>query len=230
MCVDMASLFMNFGKMSLRRGVAQLALPSPAQGCYLRKATNSEAGVQRQDTIIPGVAILTPDRFGDARGFFEETYNARTLAGLGIDTNFVQDNHSLSERTGTLRGLHFQAPPHAQAKLVRCGRGRFLDVAVDIRQGSPAFGKWVAVELSFENGKMLYMPEGIAHGLVTRAPATEVVYKCSDFYAPETEGAVIWNDPDIGIDWRLDGDPVLSGKDASAPLLSEIETPFVYGG
>lgn len=186
--------------------------------------------VQIEKTPIRDLLVLTPKRFGDARGFFSETYNAGVMSGLGIDTVFVQDNHSLSEAAGTLRGLHFQAPPHAQTKLVRCGRGALFDVAVDIRKGSPTFGQWYGAELSFENARQMLIPAGFAHGFVTRAPATEVVYKCSDTYAPQTEGAIIWNDPDLAIDWGLTGDPILSDKDRQAPRLAELDSPFEYEG
>lgn len=186
-------------------------------------------GLEVTPLDIPAVLRIVPQRFGDARGFFSETYNRDAFAAAGIDTFFVQDNHSLSATAGTIRGLHFQAPPRAQAKLVRCGRGRLFDVAVDIRRGSPSFGRWVGAELSFENGHMLLVPAGFAHGFVTLEPDTEIVYKCSDTYAPETEGAIRWDDPDIGIDWPLAGAaPQLSGKDAAAPRLAEIESPFTY--
>jgi dTDP-4-dehydrorhamnose 3,5-epimerase len=186
--------------------------------------------LQIEETALPGVLILTPRRFGDARGFFAETWNRRLLAGHGIATDFVQDNHSLSAQANTLRGLHFQAPPHAQAKLVRCGRGRLFDVAVDIRRGSPTYGRWVGVELSAENGRQLLIPEGFLHGFVTREPDTEIVYKCSDFYEPSADGAVRFDDPAIGIDWGLTGDPVLSAKDAAAPTLAALGTPFIWEG
>lgn len=187
--------------------------------------------VQIEDTRLEGVKILTPRRFGDSRGFFSESYSRRVLAEAGIDIEFVQDNHSLSIQAGTVRGLHFQAPPHAQDKLVRCGRGALFDVAVDIRRGSPTYGEWVGVELTFENGRQLLIPAGFAHGFVTRAPETEIVYKCSDYYAPETEGAVIWDDPEIGIDWGLGGQaPHLSEKDAAARPLAELESPFTLEG
>ncbi len=182
-----------------------------------------------EETSLPGLLVVTPARHGDERGFFSESWNRAALAEQGIDIDFVQDNHSLSQNVGTVRGLHFQAPPHAQAKLVRCGRGRLYDVAVDIRAGSPTFGKWVGVELSFENGKQILVPEGFLHGFVTLEPETEIIYKCSDYYAPESDGAVRYNDPEIGIDWGITPDQaVISEKDAAAPLLSEIETPFVY--
>lgn len=180
-----------------------------------------------QDTALPGVKLITPRRFGDHRGFFAETYSAQALAQAGVQTVFVQDNHSLSQTRGTIRGLHFQAPPHAQAKLVRCGRGALFDVAVDIRAGSSTYGQWVGYELSFENGCQLLIPAGFAHGFMTLRDDTEIVYKCSDFYAPDTEGALVWDDPDIGIDWPLDGiTPVLSEKDTAAPGLAGFQTPF----
>ncbi len=187
--------------------------------------------MQIEQTALEGVLLLTPRRFGDHRGFFAETYSARVLAEAGVGTVFVQDNHSLSEAAGTVRGLHFQAPPHAQAKLVRCGRGALFDVAVDIRRRSPTYGRWVGYELSFDNGRQLLVPEGFAHGFMTLTEGTEIVYKCSDFYAPDTEGALRWDDADVGIDWPLDvAAPVLSGKDAEAPLLRDLDSPFVMEG
>jgi len=172
--------------------------------------------------------LLTPARHGDHRGFFGETYKRRRYAEFGITDDFIQDNHSLSRAVGTLRGLHFQAPPQPQGKLVRCGRGAIVDVAVDIRRGSPSFGKWVGYPLTAENGHQLYVPVGYAHGFVTLEPDSEIVYKCSDYYAPETEGAVRWDS--CGIDWPLSGDPILSDKDAIAPALADFDSPFIYGG
>lgn len=187
--------------------------------------------MERIETDLPGVLILTPRRFGDARGFFSETWNRRTMAGLGVEIDFVQDNHSLSAEVGTIRGLHFQAPPAAQDKLVRCGRGAFLDVVVDIRRGSPTWGRWMGIELSAENGRQLLVPKGFAHGFVTRLPDTEICYKCSDFYAPETEGAVLFSDPAIGIDWGIaPGDAILSDKDRAALPLAQLDSPFVWEG
>ncbi|WP_420860281.1 dTDP-4-dehydrorhamnose 3,5-epimerase [Marivivens marinus] len=184
-----------------------------------------------EETPIAGLLVLTPKRFGDNRGFFSESYSARAMSEAGVDTVFVQDNHSLSAKVGTVRGLHFQTPPHAQAKLVRCGKGCLFDVAVDIRKGSPTYGQWFGVELSFENGKQLLVPEGFAHGFVTRAPDTEIIYKCSDYYAPDCEGAVRWDDPAVGIDWALgEVTPILSDKDAVAPGLSDLDSPFVWEG
>ena len=181
------------------------------------------------ETKLPGVRLLEPRRLGDERGFFSESWNRKTFLDHGIDMDFVQDNHSLSATVGTVRGLHFQSPPHAQAKLVRCGRGRLFDVAVDIRKGSPTFGQWVGYELSFENGLQLLIPAGFLHGFITREPDTEIIYKCSDYYAPDCDGAVRFDDPDLGIDWGLSGDPVLSEKDANAPLMADFDSPFTYG-
>ena len=172
---------------------------------------------------------IKPKRHDDRRGFFSETYSRRKYSELGIEDEFVQDNHSLSREVGTLRGLHFQSPPRAQAKLVRCGRGAIFDVAVDIRRGSPTYGQWEGYELTAENGHQLYIPVGFAHGFVTLEPDSEIVYKCSDYYAPETERAILWNDPDIGINWPTKADPILSDKDAVAPLFSDLESPFIFG-
>jgi len=187
--------------------------------------------MKMEQTVLPGVMLITPPRFGDHRGFFSESYSRAKLAEAGIDMDFVQDNHSLSRDKGTIRGLHFQAPPHAQDKLVRCGRGALFDVAVDIRNGSPTYGLWVGYELSFENGHQLLVPAGFAHGFMTLEPETEIVYKCSDYYAPETEGALMWSDPDISIDWPLDNiTPILSDKDAAAPAFSGFDSPFTWQG
>jgi dTDP-4-dehydrorhamnose 3,5-epimerase len=183
-----------------------------------------------ETTSLPGVLILTPPRFGDDRGFFSESWNRRSLAEQGIETNFVQDNHSLSTAPGTLRGLHFQTPPHAQAKLVRCGRGALYDVAVDIRHGSPTYGHWVGVDLSFENGRQLLIPAGFLHGFVTRQPETEIIYKCSDYYTPQCDAAVHFDDPDLGIDWGLKAPPILSDKDAAAPRLRDLPAYFTWEG
>jgi dTDP-4-dehydrorhamnose 3,5-epimerase len=184
--------------------------------------------MQIETTALDGVFVLTPRRFGDARGFFSESWNRKTLADKGITLDFVQDNHSVSAAVNTVRGLHFQSPPHAQAKLVRCGRGRLFDVAVDIRRGSPTWGAWVGVELSAENGKQLLIPAGFLHGFATREPDTEIIYKCTDYYAPDCDGAVRFDDPTIGIDWGLSGDPVLSDKDAAAPTLADFDSPFIW--
>lgn len=182
-----------------------------------------------EETALPGVLILTPARFADDRGFFSESWNRQRMAEAGIDIDFVQDNHSLSRRKGTVRGLHFQIPPHAQAKLVRCARGALLDVVVDIRRGSPCYGKWVAVELSAENGRQALVPEGCAHGFVTLCDETEIVYKCSDYYAPDCDRALQFDDPEIGIDWGITRErALLSEKDAAAPALRDLDSPFVW--
>ncbi|MBL9056509.1 MAG: dTDP-4-dehydrorhamnose 3,5-epimerase [Rhodobacteraceae bacterium] len=187
--------------------------------------------MQIDETALPGVLILTPRRFGDDRGFFSEVWNRESLRKLGIDIDFVQDNHSLSRPVGTVRGLHYQSPPHAQDKLVRCGAGVVFDVAVDARAGSPTYGKWVGVELSAENGRQLLIPKGFLHGFVTRAPNSELLYKCSDVYAPDCDGAVHFADPDLGIDWGIAADQaVLSPKDAAAPRFADFRSPFKFGG
>lgn len=182
-----------------------------------------------EQTSLPGVVVVTPNRFGDARGYFSETWNKSTMAAAGLEFDFVQDNQSLSAQVGTVRGLHFQAPPRAQDKLVRVLQGAILDVAVDIRSGSPTYGKWVAEALSAENGKQILVPKGFAHGFVTTEPDTIVFYKCSDTYAAETEGAIRFDDPDLAIDWGVDAaDAKLSDKDAAAPLFANFTSPFSY--
>jgi len=187
--------------------------------------------VKIDQTNLPDVLLITPDRHGDERGFFSESWSKKAFESHGLNYDFVQDNHSLSEKSGTLRGLHYQSPPHAQDKLVRCGRGALLDIAVDIRKGSPMFGRWVAVELSYSNGRQLLVPKGFLHGFISLRPDTEIIYKCTDFYAPECDAAVHWNDPSIGIDWRLgDQTPILSQKDTNAPYLANIDNPFEYRG
>ena len=180
--------------------------------------------MQIEETALPGVLILTPARHGDARGFFSESWNRRTLSEAGVNLpDFVQDNHSLSRRAGTVRGLHYQAPPFAQGKLVRCGRGRLFDVAVDVRVGSPTYGQWFGTELSFENGRQLWVPPGFLHGFVTRVDDTEVVYKCTGFYDKAADGAVRWDSLDI--DWGVD-EPVLSDKDQAAVPFAQWHSPF----
>jgi len=187
--------------------------------------------MQIEDSLLPGVKVLTPRRFCDHRGFFCESWNSQTLADQGLQFDFVQDNHSFSAEAGTVRGLHFQAPPQAQAKLVRCGRGRLFDVAVDIRKGAPTYGHWFGTELSFDNGRQMLIPAGFLHGFATRGPDTEIIYKCTDFYAPETEGAVRFDDPDIAIEWGLESlTPLLSEKDAAAPGFADFDSPFTWEG
>jgi dTDP-4-dehydrorhamnose 3,5-epimerase len=173
-------------------------------------------------TVIPEVMIIEPRIFGDKRGFFMETWQRRTFANFGIDYDFVQDNHSRSSK-GILRGLHYQIK-HPQGKLVRVIRGEVFDVAVDIRRHSPTFGKWEGVFLSEENRRMLWIPPGFAHGFYVTSDAAEFVYNCTDFYAPEYERSIIWNDPDIGITWPLEGnEPVLSDKDRDGKPFAEAE-------
>lgn len=173
------------------------------------------------------VQHITPTRHEDQRGFFAETFSRRRYAELGIDVEFVQDNHSISHAVATLRGLHFQAPPCAQGKLVRRGRGAIFDVALDIRHGSPTYGQSEGNKLTAENGHQLYIPVGFAHGFMTLEPDSEIVCKCTDYYTPETEGAVRWDS--CGIDWPLSVDPILSDADAIAPALADFVSPFIYG-
>ena len=176
-----------------------------------------------EDTAIAAIKIVTPKKFGDHRGFFSETWSRKAFAEAGLDLDFVQDNQSLSAPVGTLRGLHFQSPPFAQDKLVRVTRGRILDVAVDIRASSPTFGKHVAVELSAENWKQLLIPAGFAHGFVTLEPDTEVLYKVTAPYAPENDHGLAFDDPALGIDWRLPlSGLTLADKDRKHPCLAEM--------
>lgn len=179
---------------------------------------------------IDGLALISPSVFGDARGWFAETWNARDWAGAGLAFEFCQDNHSYSRDPGTLRGLHVQQPPAAQAKLVRCTSGRIFDVAVDIRSGSPTYGRWHGVTLSASEGRQLLVPRGFLHGFLTLEPNTEVQYKVDAYYARDCDAGIAWDDPEIGIDWPLAeagvDAPILSAKDAAAPRLAELGTPF----
>ena len=171
---------------------------------------------------IAAVMVITPRRRGDGRGYFFESYRADDLARVGIAATFVQDNHAMSAQAGTIRGLHFQVPPKAQAKLVRVLKGSIFDVALDLRRGSLTYGQWVAATLTAEGGEQIFVPRGFAHGYCTLEPDTEVAYKISDFYAPEHEAGIAWNDPRIGIDWPLGGaEPILSEKDARLPRLAD---------
>lgn len=171
-------------------------------------------------TKIPGLLVIEPDVFGDERGFFMETWNGQRYRSMGIDVDFVQDNMSFSS-CGVLRGLHYQEPD-AQAKLVYVLQGRVFDVAVDIRAGSPSFGKWHGVELSSENKRQMYIPEGFAHGFCVLSETVLFAYKCSNYYSPASEGGIAWNDPDIGVDWPIK-EPVLSDRDKKHPLLKDID-------
>jgi dTDP-4-dehydrorhamnose 3,5-epimerase len=183
--------------------------------------------MQVETTSIPGVFVLTPRKFGDERGFFSETFRASALLAHGVSHGWVQDNHSMSARRGVVRGLHFQAPPKAQAKLLRVVTGAILDVAVDIRRTSPTYGQHVAVELSAENWKQLYVPAGMAHGFCTLTDRAEVLYKTSEEYAPETEGGLLWDDPALGIAWPVrPADATVNARDASWPGLAALKSPF----
>lgn len=172
-----------------------------------------------EQTKLDGVLLVTPQVFGDDRGFFMETYNRQKAIELGLPGEFVQDNHSKSSH-GVLRGLHYQTPQW-QGKLVRVVQGEIFDVAVDIRSGSPTFGEWVGFALNDENKQQLYVPEGFAHGFVVTSETAEVVYKCTSLYAPEQEGSLLWNDPDIGIDWPVES-PLLSAKDQHGQRLVDL--------
>ena len=174
-------------------------------------------------TAIPDLLILEPKVFGDARGFFMESFNARAFQeATGLNVDFVQDNHSRSAK-GVLRGLHYQIQ-QAQGKLVRVVRGSVFDVAVDLRKGSPTFGKWEGVELSEENNRQFWIPPGFAHGFLVTSESADFLYKTTDYYAPEHERSLAWNDPDVGVEWPLDGAPLLSAKDLAGKSLSECET------
>lgn len=180
---------------------------------------------------IPEVKILAPRKFGDERGFFSETYNKRTLTSLGIDIEFVQDNHSFSAAKGTVRGLHFQTPPFAQDKLVRVIRGSIFDVAVDIRKDSPTYGQWVSAIVSAEAWNQILVPAGFAHGVCTLEPNTELIYKVSNYYAPDHDHGLLWNDPNLGIEWPVAPDEaILSEKDQQLPKLADFDSPFVHQG
>lgn len=178
----------------------------------------------------PGLLLLTPRRFGDGRGWFSETWSRAQLAEAGVEADFLQDNHVFSAEPWTLRGLHLQTPPHPQAKLVRCSAGRIFDVAVDVRRGSPFHGQWRGVALDARTGAQLFVPRGFLHGYLTLTPNAEVQYKVDGAYAPDCEGAALWSDPDIGIDWPLPPGrtPLLSVRDAAAPAFAAFDTPFTY--
>jgi len=178
---------------------------------------------------LPEVLEIVPDKHGDDRGFFSETYNAKRFAEAGIGQTWVQDNHSFSAPVGVLRGLHFQKPPLAQDKLVRVTRGAILDVAVDIRRGSPRFGQWCSLEVSAKSWNQILVPKGFAHGFLTLEVDTEVIYKVSELYSPEHDCSIYYADQDIGVEWPLERmEPTLSAKDQEAPMLRDIDTGFEY--
>ena len=179
-----------------------------------------------RETGLPGLKILQPQRFADERGFFSESWNKSRLEAAGIHCDFVQDNHSLTHESGAVRGLHYQAPPFAQAKLVRCGRGTLFDVVVDVRRGSPTYGEWFGVELSFDNGLQVLVPEGFLHGFITREPMTEIIYKVNNLYDAASDGAVRWDS--CGINWGVDTPAAISEKDAHAVAFADFESPFEW--
>ncbi|MDP4551668.1 dTDP-4-dehydrorhamnose 3,5-epimerase [Alkalihalobacillus macyae] len=180
-------------------------------------------------TNLENVIVIEPRVFGDHRGWFMETYSDSEFKKVGLDLNFLQDNHSFSAKKGTLRGLHYQINPKAQTKLVRCTKGAIFDVAVDIRLGSPTYGQWYGIELTEENKKQLLVPKGFAHGFMTLTSDAEVQYKVDELYAPNCDRGIIWNDPEISIEWPVDITPILSSKDETAPLLEKAENNFKYG-
>lgn len=176
-------------------------------------------------TEIEDVLIVEPKAFGDNRGWFMESYSKRDFEAAGIMANFVQDNRSFSSKKGIIRGLHFQRNPMCQAKLLTCLKGEILDVAVDLRKDSPTYKKWISVKLSAENKKQIFIPKGFAHGFLTLTDDVEIMYKCDEFYSPESDGGIRFDDPEIGVDWGIK-DPILSEKDKNAPFLKDIELDF----
>ena len=183
--------------------------------------------MKRIDTKLPGVCIVEPQVFGDHRGYFMETYATKAFAEIGITNEFVQDNQSFTALKGTLRGIHFQNAPMAQAKLVRVTRGAVMDVAVDLRRGSPTYRQWVAVELSAENKRMLFIPRGFGHGFVTLTDDVEFCYKVDNLYSRACDRGIRFNDPDIGVEWGVES-PILSNKDTTSPMLRDSDCNFVY--
>lgn len=182
------------------------------------------------DTKLPDCKILIPKKFEDNRGYFFESWNRSALQIRDVDIDFVQDNHSFSAVRGTVRGLHYQSPPHAQDKLVRVVSGEILDIAVDVRVGSPTYGQWIAVYLSEENNHQLLVPKGFLHGFATCKDNVHVTYKCSDVYSSSADGSVRFDDPDLGIDWKLDRQAILSEKDRKAVSFADFQSPFVFKG
>jgi dTDP-4-dehydrorhamnose 3,5-epimerase len=176
------------------------------------------------------IILFAPRRFGDERGWFSEVFNARREIGNGIAVDFVQDNQSYSTLSGTIRGIHFQRPPHAQAKLVRCSRGRLIDYAVDLRRGSPTYGHYVAAELTADKGEQLFVPVGFGHAFITLEPGTEICYKVSDYYDADCDGGLRWDSPEIAIDWPNVATVTLSERDRTLPTLVDFQSPFAYDG
>jgi dTDP-4-dehydrorhamnose 3,5-epimerase len=216
-----------------KRQGTSYALPARAPNLWTSASVIQETFrmIETEAHALEGVLTLRPKRFGDERGFFSQTYSVSDMAQIGFDRAFVQDNHSMSGVRGTVRGLHFQAPPRAQDKLLRVVHGAILDVAVDIRIGSPTYGQSVAVELSAENGLQLLVPRGFAHGFQTLTDRAEVLYKVTEEYAPETEGGLLWDDPALGISWPISGEEVtVNARDQGWPSLINLKSPFVFDG
>ena len=209
-----------------------MALTSTFAMCQRRKLRLFGLIRNRMIAFVASLQLIRPRRFVDDRGWFSEVYSQTALARLGILDVFVQDNHSFSKPAGTIRGLHFQAPPFAQAKLVRCIRGCIYDVVVDLRASSPTFGKWTGAELSAENGRQLYIPVGFAHGFATLEQDCEIGYKVTQSYCPGADGGIRWDDADLAVDWHLPFGltPTLSQKDQDLPSLAGFESPFSYDG
>lgn len=211
----------------LERGPPTLARKRSSENVWLTSTWVLDMKVTALD--IPEVKILTPRKFGDDRGFFSETYNRKTLLEFGIDLDFVQDNYAFSAEAGTLRGIHFQAPPFAQDKLLRVIKGSVFDVAVDIRRGSPSYGKHVSAVITAESWDQILVPIGFAHACLTLEPNTEFTYKVTNYYAPEHDHGLLWSDPDLGIEWpTIAGDIQLSEKDRQQPRFRDLQSPFVY--
>lgn len=180
------------------------------------------------ETELAGVKIFEPTVFEDYRGYYMESYSARTMEQMGISNIFVQDNHFLSLKKGTIRGIHFQNSPKAQSKLLRCTKGALLDIVVDLRKGSPTYKKWISVELSEENKKQIFIPKGFGHACISLVDNTEGQYKVDEFYEPQYDRAIAWNDPELNIDWQMD-EIIVSEKDKNAPFLSQSDVNFIYG-
>jgi len=216
------------GRAAHGMGAAKIAMAFLA---FDGHSDSSRPNKLRREFMRNTVTLIQPRRFGDARGWFSETYVDQKWAEVGIDAKFVQENQSYSSAVGTIRGIHFQRSPRAQAKLVRCVRGSIIDYAVDLRRESPTFGKYVSAELSAENGHQLFVPDGFGHAFVTTTPDCEVVYKVSDYYAPDYEGGIRWNCPDLNILWPLEiKNPIISSKDEILPGLQGFDHVFYYDG
>lgn len=221
--------------LMMRQNGARVGLPTnpraerplPQHGC---KQKIFMAHLSAISLAIPEVLMVQPPKFSDQRGYFMETFSRRDFGRLGMGNEFVQDNQSFSARRGTVRGLHFQRPPHPQAKLIRVLRGAIFDVAIDLRRGSPTFARWCGATLTADTGNQLFVPRGFAHAFCTLEPHTEVAYKVDNYYASECDAGLIWNDPDISIDWPIEAEEaVVSEKDRRLPRFAALESPFVYG-